>query len=121
MKGNSVRLRLSRSEVEEFGRSGKVQEEVRFGPRPQDTLCYQITKSPGDKVTASLADGTITVSVPDRLVSLWVEREQIGFEERQVVDETSELLIMVEKDFACLTSRSGEDTDDNFPHPKTTC
>lgn len=121
MKGNSVRLRLSRSEVEEFGRSGEVHEEVRFGARPDDTLRYQIAKSPGEKVTASLAGGTITVSVPDRLAAIWVEGEQIGFSESQVVDEKSDLLIMVEKDFVCLTPRDDEETADNFPHPNTTC
>lgn len=118
IRGNSVRLRLSRSEVEEFGRSGKVHEEVRFGPRPQDTLCYQINKCPGDRVKASFADGTISISVPDRLAGIWVECEQVGFDERQAVDEKSDLFIKVEKDFVCLTASENEDQSDNYPHPK---
>jgi hypothetical protein len=33
----------------------------------------------------------------------------------------AELRIVVEKDFACLTAREGEDESDNFPNPNPTC
>jgi hypothetical protein len=33
----------------------------------------------------------------------------------------AELRIVVEKDFACLTAREGEDESDNFANPNATC
>lgn len=118
IKGNSVRLRLGRSEVEEFGRTGKVQEKVRFGTRPQDTFCYQIEKGRGDEVSASFLDGKITVYVPDRIAGTWVETEQIGFEGSQVLDDKTELYILIEKDFVCLSEHDRENQSDKYPHPK---
>jgi hypothetical protein len=38
----SLRLRLSKSEVEEFGKTGRVEEIVKFGAGPQDSLTYRI-------------------------------------------------------------------------------
>ena len=38
IKGNSIRLRLLRSEVERFTANGKISEEVRFGPGTAQAL-----------------------------------------------------------------------------------
>ena len=35
----------------------------------------------------------------------------------QVLDDGAKLAILVEKDFACLAPREGEDESDMFPHP----
>jgi hypothetical protein len=35
----------------------------------------------------------------------------------QVLDDGAKLTILVEKDFACLTPREGEDESDMFPNP----
>ncbi len=118
IKGNSLRIRLSRSEVEEFGRAGKIEESVTFGLQPQNTFRYKIEKTPSDDITASFLDGKITVFVPDRLAGTWVESEQIGFEGRQVLDEETVLSILIEKDFVCRTPREDEDQSDSYPHPK---
>ena len=117
IKGNSLRLRLTRSEVEEFGRTGKVDEKVRFGTRPQGTFCYQIETTGSDDITASFLDGRITIYVPDRIADTWVKSEQVGFEGRQIIDEETELHILIEKDFVCLTPRENEDQSDSYPHP----
>ncbi len=36
----------------------------------------------------------------------------------QLLDDGSMLDILVEKDFACLTKREGEDESDMYPHPE---
>ena len=36
----------------------------------------------------------------------------------QVLDDGSNLKILVEKDFVCLTGRDDEDESDMFPHPE---
>ena len=48
----------------------------------------------------------------------WADSEQVSIEAVQTIDDGSELKILVEKDFACLTPREGEDESDLFPHPE---
>jgi len=36
----------------------------------------------------------------------------------QILDEGDQLSILVEKDFACLAPREGEDETDMYPNPK---
>jgi hypothetical protein len=39
----------------------------------------------------------------------------------QPAAQDAELRIVIEKDFACLTVREGEDESDNFPNPNPRC
>lgn len=118
IKGNSLRFRLSKSEVEVFGRTGKIEEKVKFGPLPQDEFCYRIEKTSGHDISGSFIDGRITVYVPEGLANQWVESEQVGVEGRQGLDDQTELYILIEKDFVCRTAPEHEDQSDNYPHPK---
>ena len=50
--------------------------------------------------------------------------EQVSIDDQQVLVDGDKLRVIVEKDFACLTPRDGEDESDMYPHPKageTTC
>jgi hypothetical protein len=42
IKGNTLRLRLLRSEVERLAAAGVVTEEIRFGPATYDALRYSV-------------------------------------------------------------------------------
>ncbi|MEZ5344244.1 MAG: hypothetical protein R2681_01700 [Pyrinomonadaceae bacterium] len=116
--GNSIRLRLTRSEVEQFGSEGTVGESVNFGDRNERGFHYVIRKDPAKTLHASFDGASIVVSVPDNIAEKWVANEDVGIEG---VD--GELQILIEKDFVCLNPRKGEDQSDNFPHPepKTMC
>lgn len=116
IKGNTLRLRLTQSEVGEFVATGRFAETVGLAP---DELVYSIEKSDSDTVLGQFADGKLTVFVPVSIADEWAEGELIGFEAKQPIDDENELHIIIEKDFACLTPRDGEDTADHYPHPKT--
>ena len=103
IRGNSIRLRLTRSEVEEFGRTGKVEEKVDFGPGMRK-LKYALEECQDDR---------IRVSVPAEQAREWVRSESVGFE-----SSGGGLRILVEKDFSCLNERPGETEEDTFPNPK---
>jgi hypothetical protein len=113
IRGNSIRLRLTQSEVETFETVGAVEESVNFGNQDKPDFCYVLEKSGTQNLQASFDDGKITVSVPKAIADGWVNSEQVGIE-----GDDGELQILIEKDFACLTPRKGEDESDNFPHPK---
>lgn len=115
IKGNSLRFRLTRSEVEKLHRTNSIEERVTFGPR--DYLYYRIEGSDGDDVTAALLGSTITISVPSGVIDKWAGGDEVGIEARQPIDDSEPLDIMIEKDFVCLTPREGEDSADHYPHP----
>jgi len=115
IKGNTLRLRLTRSEVGEFVTAGRFTETVGLAP---EALIYSIEKTDSDKVTARFADSKLTVSLPVSTAEEWANGEQIGVEGKQRIDNNNELHIIIEKDFACLTPRGGEDITDHYPHPK---
>jgi hypothetical protein len=118
IKGNSLRLRLTKSEVEEFARSQRFEEKICFGKNTDECLTYALEKSSEKQVSATFTKGRITVFVPEATAQNWVKTDQVGFEAEQKIDNQNVLRILVEKDFACLTPRKNEDESDNYPHPK---
>jgi hypothetical protein len=114
IKGNSLRYRLSRSEVDQFISTGCVEEVVIFG---NSTLHYSLKKSAQDQLSASFIDNKITLYFPSSFISEWISPEQIGFEyNMEIPGSIQPLHLLVEKDFTCL-DKTDEDQSDNFPNP----
>ena len=114
IKGNSIRLRLTRSEVETFGEDGHIEEMVSFGGREHPGFIYALESGSTQNLCASFEQGRLSVQVPQTIAAQWVKSEQVGFN-----GNDGDLQILVEKDFVCLTPREGEDEGDNYPHPKS--
>jgi hypothetical protein len=47
----------------------------------------------------------------------WAASEQVSIEGEQTLDDGEKLSILVEKDFACLAPRPGEDESDMYANP----
>lgn len=118
IRGNTLRLRLTRSEVDEFAASGRIADKIGFGG--ERALVYAIERTAAEAVSAVFDGAEIKVCIPAELADTWTKTDQVGFEAVYRAGAV-ELEILVEKDFACLTPRANEDTADNFPHPKTAC
>ena len=118
IENNSIRLRLSPSEVEQFGRTGKVEGTSVFGPENQ--LSYVLARDEAAKgIRASLENQVISVFIPQKLASEWVETSLVSLEEEIMVAENIYLKLLVEKDFQ--KKRKGVPLDDDvFPNPKRT-
>jgi len=114
IKGNSVRLRLSKSEVETFRDVGRIEEFVGLGKAGQPDFRYAIESGSKQTVCATFEEGKLSVLVPLAIASQWVNSEQVGFESNE-----DGFHILVEKDFVCLKPRKGEDESDNYPHPES--
>jgi hypothetical protein len=50
-------------------------------------------------------------------IKQWAESEKVSISSEQNLDDGEQLRILVEKDFACLAPRDGEDESDMFPNP----
>jgi hypothetical protein len=111
IQGDSLRLRLTRSEVAELHEGSAVEETAHFGGGPG--LTYRILKCAGVAgIRSELADGTITVHIPASAVDAWATSDEVGIAARDGV-----LRILIEKDFRCLTRPREEDEPDAYPHP----
>lgn len=123
IRGNSLRLRLTRSEVAQFGDTGSVEEAIEFGGSggaASQQLIYSLVSSNDiEEPTAVFENGRITVSVPRAQAAGWTESNQVGIEaEKPLGGEGRTLRILIEKDFACLEPRKDGDEDtDAFEHP----
>jgi hypothetical protein len=73
IQGDSLRLRLTRSEAARLHASGGVEETAHFGVGRR--LTYGIRKlAGGDVIRAELTDGAITIHVPAGAVEAWARR-----------------------------------------------
>jgi hypothetical protein len=121
IQGNSIRLRLSQSEVDTFAKTGMVHDRIQFGNTAGEALSYILEKAEVRQLGAAYAPNQIKVFVPANLAAEWTETELVGLERSMDLGEGNSLRILVEKDFQCLTEREGEDESDNFPNPNMSC
>jgi hypothetical protein len=114
IKGNSLRYRLTRPEVERFSATGLVEERVNFGDL---ALTYVLCKTEADALFASFKDNRITLYLPSGLVDEWVNTDKVGFDQQMPLNGTEgNLYLLVEKDYTCL-DKVEEDQSDNYPNP----
>jgi hypothetical protein len=120
IKGDSLRLRLTQGEVRELAERGSVEDRVRFGGGV--SFVYRLRRDPAAiAITASYAGGAMDVRLPDRAAQAWCDSDEVTLAGTQPAAADAELRIVVEKDFACLTAREGEDESDHFPNPNQRC
>jgi len=109
IEDDTLRLRLSGGEVQEFARTGQVTATVHFGVGPDQHLRYSLQRGsePAESlpnvepVQVHYALGALTVRVPFALAKTWVETDEIGFSHDLPLPEHQHLRILVEKDLDC--------------------
>src|SRR5678815_1382392 len=110
LQRNSVRLRLTRSEVERLRDIGLVEESVDFGGG--DVLSYRLQSGlEPEPVGAAFRQGIVTVSVSAQTAQAWAGSDDVG-----IYAQSGALSISIEKDFRCLTLPRGEQEADAYPH-----
>ena len=112
IKGDSIRLRLTRGEVAQLVASGTVADATLLPVGPG--FGYQLRTDPLARApSATFEAGVLGVAVPKALAEAWAASEEVAIRaELPVAGGT--LLILVEKDFPCQTVRDGEDDSDAF-------
>ena len=118
IKGDSIRFRLSKSELTAFGIVNFVKDKIHFA---DSELEYAISMSDSiAEISASFQSNLITVNVPTQLALNWVNTEIVGLQFEQTLSNGNKLFILIEKDFVCLDN-TFEDQSDNFPNPNIVC
>lgn len=115
IKGNTLRLRLTQTEIDQLGQGETVREEIPF---PQAILTYAVA---ADASLSSMAvqyqDLEVLVRLLEYQVREWVDTDLVGLEETLEVGDGKTLYLLLEKDFQCLHKRPNEDEADQFANP----
>ncbi|MBX3266060.1 MAG: hypothetical protein KF831_05075 [Acidobacteria bacterium] len=118
LRHNSIRMRLTRPEVEALASGTAVEESVAFGPGAEAVLAYGIECSDeASAADARFAGNRVVVSLPRTAAVHWAAGDEVSIEFTKMVGDGAELRVLIEKDFACLNPRRGEDEADMFPNP----
>lgn len=116
IKDNTIRFRLNKPEVDEFGKNGILEGRTEFSPMP---FVYVVQSSPIVKeLSASFQNNTVTLIVPSSLVDEWVSTNRIGFDGKMTTENGKQIYLLLEKDFKCLDNTL-EDQVDNYENPLT--
>lgn len=114
--GNSIRYRLSKTDITNFGKAGFVEEKTEFANGI--SFHYLLEKKKDiENPEASFSGNRISIFVPEKLVAGWTTNDIVGFENRMDIGEGKSLWLLIEKDFVCLDPAL-EDQSDNYPNPK---
>ena len=105
IEDDTLRLRLSDAEVQEFAATGRVVAAVHFGPEAGQQLSYALERTAPDAAPAAVrvryAPGALTVLVPAAVANAWTGTAQNGFSERVALADARQLRVLVEKDLDC--------------------
>jgi hypothetical protein len=117
IKGNSLRLRVSRSEITRLLKQDRLEETIHFAPEAGAMLIYALEQSPAvDVPTTRYSHNTVTVLIPADQAWVWCTTDQVGIEKDIDLGRFGTLTLLIEKDFACL-DRSDEENEDTFANP----
>ncbi|MGJ8658438.1 DUF7009 family protein [Cellulophaga fucicola] len=114
IRGNSIRYRLTKSEVISFCKTGSFAEKTEFS---STLFSYEIqTKKGITNLETDYANNKIIIYVPQSYTKDWATNTIVGFNNNFVTKEGKEIFILVEKDFVCM-DETVEDQSDNYPNP----
>ncbi len=119
IKGNSVRFRLSKTEVERFAKEGMLHETTNFG---NNVFRYTLQGIEENTMSAELTHAGITLLVPSKKLLQWAgSNSQVGISEKMGIGNNETLSLLLEKDFKCIDANPEEDQADFFENPDKVC
>jgi hypothetical protein len=117
VRGDTLRLRLKRGEVDQLAAGVGIVEETHF---PSSVLTFRLDVSDDDAVFADFDNGSLVVSLPKSSVLEWAGTDEVSLLAEQKLPGTGTLSVLIEKDFSCLEPghhRDCEEDEDTFAHP----
>ncbi len=109
MRSNSLRLRLTRSEVDRLAEQGSIVETVTFPGNTQLTYALKCNADE-DGIRAAFENGAITIFVPPREAADWARTERVG-----ISGDAGPLAVLIEKDFQCMHGEKDPDAFEALP------
>jgi hypothetical protein len=117
---DSIRLRLSRSEVTAAHERGIVESRTRFADGSVFTYVLEATKS-AKGASAVYERDRMVVKLPAREISAWANDDTaVSLRGEVRLPDGAALTLLVEKDFKCVSPRGDEDQSDLFQNREPT-
>lgn len=117
IKGNSIRMRLTKTDVSRLCESGYLEEQTIF---PGTRFMYALEKADVTVLSATFENNKITLHVPASFLKDWAVNDIIGLDAQMPLPSAESLYLLIEKDFACL-DHTTEDQSDNYENPNKVC
>jgi len=114
IKENSVRFRLTPTEVKKFCEEGHIEKITKFS---STTLIYGVKQKPIEHLQVDFNNNAITLNVPETFAKSWSVNEVVGIDHTEELSDGDHFFLLLEKDFACLDN-THEDQVDKYPNPK---
>ncbi|MGA0257064.1 MAG: DUF7009 family protein [Saprospiraceae bacterium] len=111
IKSNTIRLRLSKDEVQTLVSESIVTDRCAL---LGNNLDYGLKAGDGSGMTAAFEGHVIVINIPSEWIKDWHLNDKVGFE----AEMDNGCYILVEKDFQCLVPRAEEAEDDLYPNPQ---
>src|SRR5664279_3129003 len=118
IKGNSLRIRLTKQEVGRIAESGYLEEQTLFA---ENKFIYALQRvDHGNELSATIETNKITMFIPNKLIKDWPVNKIVGFDANMRVSESDTLYLLLEKDFVC-SDETMEGENDNYENPNKAC
>lgn len=120
IRDNSIRLRLSRPEVEHVAAGHPVQGLTVFPAG--STFVYRLVPAPVEAVEAERTLDGIVVRLPGSWAQGWNDDDRTGFRAKLSIerpgDPEATLDVRIEKDFHCMKPRRDGEDDGTYNNPE---
>ena len=118
IKGNSVRYRLTKTDVKNLSTTGYLEDCTSFG---STEFKYALQTAEGlETLSATYLNNRILVLAPLSFAKDWPSNEIISLGAQVTLTGSSQLYLLIEKDYACL-DHTDEDQADQYENPNKTC
>jgi hypothetical protein len=118
IKDNSVRFRLSKSEVKQLCETNHIAKQTEFA---NIIFHYQIqVAANAEFLSADFNNNCITLFFPKSKADTWFVDDVITHQHNMDLPNGKQLFLLLEKDFVCL-DHTHEDQSDNYQNPNKTC
>jgi len=115
IRGNSVRFRLTKNEVEHLCRERSIEDRANF---TNLDFIYEVKVAASEHLNIHFSNNKISLHISDSLLENWDTNNRVGFSHSVATSNGKTIDLLLEKDFTCLEDR-GEDESNNYPNPKS--
>ncbi|SIQ17870.1 DUF7009 family protein [Maribacter ulvicola] len=115
IKGDSIRFRLTQSEVKSLSENGQIYDSTNFG-----TIKFSygvVLKRDVNQLHISFTNNSIILEMPETIGKAWFSNDIVTYDHIMKTTLGNNLYLLLEKDFTCLDNTI-EDQSDNYPNPK---
>lgn len=109
---DSIRLRLSKSDIRTLEEQGKVRESLTLGIDQLFTFSLQLSAAQL-LPNISFQKGQLQIILPKKVGEDWIHSNRVGIEYTPNAASTGSIHLLIEKDFPCK-DRTDEDTSNTF-------